>query len=411
MTSAVRLRASAMRDEVHSSPSGVERLRTSPLRSIGTGSSATSKLLLIFVGTRPECIKVAPVVKALDGHPDISLLLVNSGQHQLAVRACLAELELKADIELDALPALSNLAASHQHLRMELAAVARRYKPDMVLLQGDTLTAFSAACAARDTGHPIAHLEAGLRTDAMLEPFPEEWFRRRIARIAQIHFAPSRSAVENLLAEGVDDCAVHHVGNTGIDSLRQVLDKSEHPHRHRQRVRSTVLVTLHRRANYDRNAAIVCDALIGLANARQDLRILFPVHPNPRISATIRRRLESHPSIDLVEPMRYRQFIDCAQRAALIISDSGGIQEEAPHLGTPLLVPRCNTERPESIATGFVRLVPIDRDTIVRAALEALALPRRPPLPMDADAPFGAGDAAQRVVGVLEMALLSQAYA
>jgi UDP-N-acetylglucosamine 2-epimerase (non-hydrolysing) len=260
-------------------------------------------------------------------------------------------------------------------------------------------------------GYPIAHLEAGLRSDAVLEPFPEEWFRRRITRLAQIHFAPSRSAVENLLAEGIDDRAVHHVGNTGIDSLRQVLEKSEHGYRRRHRVRGIVLVTLHRRANYDRNAAIVCDALIGLASMRQDLRILFPLHPNPRVSATVRRRLESHRSIDLVEPMRYQQFIDCAERAALIISDSGGIQEEAPHLGTPLLVPRCNTERPESIETGFVRLVPIDRNMIVRAALDALMSPRRPALPIDDHAPFGAGNAAPRVVSILETTLMSQAYA
>src|SRR5450631_3508336 len=383
MTSAVRLRASVMTDETHSSLSSVERLRTLSLRSIGTGSTGARKVVLMFAGTRPECIKLAPVVRALSGHPELAMLLINSGQHQLAVRACLAELGLKADVELGALPHLPNLAASHQHLRVELAAVARKYDPDLVLVQGDTLTAYSAARAARDLGYPIAHLEAGLRTDAVLEPFPEEWFRRRIARFAKIHFAPSRSAVENLLAEGIDDRALHHVGNTGIDSLRQVLDKSGHGHRQRQRVRSTVLVTLHRRANYDRNAVIVCDALIGLASARQDLRILFPVHPNPRVSATIRRRLEAHPSIDLVEPMRYQHFIECAERAALIISDSGGIQEEAPHLGTPLLVPRCNTERPESIETGFVQLIPIDRDRIVRAALDALVSPRRPALPID----------------------------
>jgi UDP-N-acetylglucosamine 2-epimerase (non-hydrolysing) len=254
---------------------------------------------------------------------------------------------------------LPNLAASHQH---RVWNSRQRDSTGAGIVRGDTLTAYSAARAARDMGYPIAHLEAGLRTDAMLEPFPEEWFRRRIARFAQIHFAPSRSAVENLLTEGIDDRAVHHVGNTGIDSLRQVLEKSEHGHRRRRRVRSTVLVTLHRRANYDRNAAIVCDALIGLASARQDLRILFPVHPNPRVSATVRRRLESHPSIDLVEPMRYQQFVDCAERAALIISDSGGIQEEAPHLGTPAGSVQYGTS--ESIVTGFVRLVPIDRDTI-----------------------------------------------
>jgi UDP-N-acetylglucosamine 2-epimerase (non-hydrolysing) len=411
MTSAVRLRASAMRDEMYSSPSSSERLRTLPFGAIGTGSTAAPNLVLIFAGTRPECIKLAPVVRALGGHPELSMLLVNSGQHRSAVRACLAEFGLKADVELDALPALPNIAASHQHLRVELAAVVRRFDPDLVLVQGDTLTAYSAACAARDMSYRLAHLEAGLRTDAMLEPFPEEWFRRRIAKFAQIHFAPSRSAVENLLAEGVDDCAVHHVGNTGIDSLQQVLDNSEHRLRRRQRVRNTVLVTLHRRANYDRNAAIVCDALIELASVRKHLRILFPVHPNPRVSATVRGRLESHPSIDLVEPMRYQQFIDCAERAALIISDSGGIQEEAPHLGTPLLVPRRNTERPESIVTGFVQLIPIDRDTIVRAALDVLASPRRLALPIDERAPFGAGNAASRVVSVLETTLLSQAYA
>ena len=278
-------------------------------------------------------------------------------------------------------------------------------------MQGDTLTAYSAACAARDTNCRLAHLEAGLRTDAMLEPFPEEWFRRRIAHLAQIHFAPSKSAVENLIAEGIDDRAVHHVGNTGIDSLRQVLNSPEHRRGRRQRPRSAVLVTLHRRANYDRNAVVVCDALIGLASARQDLRILFPVHPNPRVSATVRRCLESHPSIDLVEPMRYPQFIACAERAALIISDSGGIQEEAPHLGTPLLVPRRNTERPESIATGFVQLIPIDRDAIVRAALDMLMSPRHPPMPIDERAPFGGGNAAPRIVRVLETTLQTQVYA
>ncbi len=400
-----------MLDESHRSSPGVELSRRLPISSFNTGSSAARNVVLIFVGTRPECIKLAPVVHALIGHPDLSVLLVNSGQHQQAVRACLAEFGLAADIELDALPTMPHLAASHQHMRMELAAVARRYKPNLVLVQGDTLTAYSAARAAHDAGCPLAHLEAGLRTDAVLEPFPEEWFRRRIARFAQMHFAPSRSAVANLLAEGIDDRRVHHVGNTGIDSLRLALDKSGYGQRRRQRVRNTVLVTLHRRANYDRNAAIVCDALIDLATARQDLRILFPVHPNPHVSAIVRRRLESHPSIDLVEPMRYQQFIECAERAALIISDSGGIQEEAPHLGTPLLVPRSNTERPESIATGFVQLVPIERDTIVRAALGALVSPRRLALPIDEHAPYGAGNAAQSVVNVLEATLQAQAYA
>jgi UDP-N-acetylglucosamine 2-epimerase (non-hydrolysing) len=172
-----------------------------------------------------------------------------------------------------------------------------------------------------------------------------------------------------------------------------------------------LLVTLHRRGNCDGNESIVCDALADIATTRRGLRVLFPVHPNPRVSATIRRRLGSHPAFDLVEPMPYPQFVESAACAALIVSDSGGIQEEAPHLGTPLLVPRSNTERPECLATGFVQLVPVHRDAIVAHALRALDTPRRPALPIDDDAPFGGGDASARILRVLEKTLLERATA
>jgi UDP-N-acetylglucosamine 2-epimerase (non-hydrolysing) len=177
------------------------------------------------------------------------------------------------------------------------------------------------------------------------------------------------------------------------------------------RGRATVLVTLHRRENHNRNAGIVCDALIALNTARPDLRMLFPVHPNPRVSATIRRRLGPHPAFDLVAPMSYRDFVSHAAEAALIISDSGGIQEEAPHLGTHLLVPRANTERPESIGTGWVQLVRADRSAILEAALEKLAAPRMRPIPIDERAPFGDGNAADRIVHILEQTLLQRTYA
>ena len=390
------------------------RLRVDPLRlrvinAMQAHAAPVRKMVLVVAGTRPECIKLAPILRALAHHPDMSTLLVNSGQHLHAVRDALAEFDLHADIELAALPTSSNLAAAHQYLRVELRAVMRRFGPDLVMVQGDTLTAYSGARAARDAACFIAHVEAGLRTDALLEPFPEEWFRRQIARYADIHFAPSRIAAENLFAEGYDSRKVHNVGNTAIDSLRRRLDETRHVARRSRRTRNTVLVTLHRRANYDRNAASVCAALIDLVAARPGLRVLFPVHPNPRISATIRRHLGTHPAFDLVEPMRYGNFIDSAARAALIISDSGGIQEEAPHLGTPLLVPRSNTERPESLATGFVQLVAVERAALVRAALAALDAPRRAPLPIDSESPYGAGDAAIRIRGVLETLLVARA--
>ena len=411
MPSAGRLLACLQRDEARTSPALGDRFRSLPATTVHARGGSERKIVLIVAGTRPECIKLAPVVRALADHPDLSTLLVNSGQHAQAVRETLAEFGLGSDVELAPLPRLPHLSASHQHLRVELREVMQRYKPDTVIVQGDTLTAYSGARAAYDTGYTLAHVEAGLRTDAMLDPFPEEWFRRRIAHFAQIHFAPCRSAMENLVAEGVDERTVHHVGNTGIDSLREFLDDPEYKQHRAHRASATVLVTLHRRANYDRNASIVCDALIDLAAARPELRMLFPVHPNPRVSATIRRRLDAHPAFDLVEPLPYRDFVEHALHAALIISDSGGIQEEAPHLGTPLLVPRCNTERPECLATGFVRLVPVDRTAIVRAAMDELQASRLPALPIDDDAPFGSGRAASMIVSALETMLLERAYA
>jgi UDP-N-acetylglucosamine 2-epimerase (non-hydrolysing) len=374
-------------------------------------ADASDSLVLVIAGTRPEAIKVAPVIRALRAHRRLQALVVNSGQHRAAVDAAFAEFGIRSDVDLPVLPALPNLARSCMHLRAEIAAVAARHRPRCVAVQGDTLTAYAAARAARESGFAVAHVEAGLRTESASDPFPEEWFRRRIARVADIHFAPTRAAAAHLRAEGVPAAAIHCTGNTGIDSLRWMLDRLGRRSDRASAPRDRVLITLHRRENHDRNADVVCRALTRLAAARPDLRMLFPVHPNPRVSGPIRRRLGSHPSFDLVAPMPYREFIDAAARAALIVSDSGGIQEEAPHLGTPLLVPRCNTERPEGIATGFVRLVAIDEEAIVAAALDALVAPRRPALPIDETAPFGAGDAASRIVGVLDAVLAERAFA
>src|SRR5256885_7945383 len=370
----------------------------------------SAPVVLIIAGTRPECIKLAPLVRRLAGHDRLRLVLVNSGQHFLAVRRTFAEFDIRCDIELGELPQFEWLGASHDHLRVELRAVLDRIKPALLIVQGDTLTSYSGARAAHDTSTILAHVEAGLRTDTISDPFPEEWFRRRIARYASIHFSPSASATRNLLAEEVDARSIHQVGNTGIDSLRTLLAEMP-PAPRAARARDTVLVTLHRRENHDRNAGIVCDALIALTLARPDLHVLFPIHPNPRVSATVRRRLEMQPAFDLVAPMSYRDFVFKAADAALIISDSGGVQEEAPHLGTHLLVPRSNTERPEVIETGWVQLVRADRDAILEAALEKLAAPPMRPVPIDELAPFGDGNAADKIVDVVEQTLLQHAHA
>ena len=374
------------------------------------GGTSTSTVLVI-AGTRPESIKLAPVVWALDADRALGAVVVNSGQHPTAVRTAFDEFGVRHDVELDALPALPNLLASFEHLRTELRAVIARHRPRCVLVQGDTLTSYAGAAAGRDSDCLVAHVEAGLRTSSATEPFPEEWFRRRIACLTDIHFAPTRAAVSHLRAEGVSAHAIYQTGNTGIDSLRWAIDRIEPQQSNDNVRRDRILVTLHRRENHDRNADVVCRALLRLSSLRPELNIVFPVHPNPRVAEPIRRRLGGHPAFDLVAPMAYRDFIATAMRSALIISDSGGIQEEAPHLGTPLLVPRCNTERPEAIATGFVRLVAVDERGIVNAAQAALSAERKQPVPIDRDAPFGAGDAAQRIVRALRTTMLERAIA
>ena len=367
-------------------------------RGRGEWNGGRAPQLFVVAGTRPEAIKLAPVVRALDERRDVATLVVNSGQHLAAVRATFAEFGLRCDVELAELPALPNLAAACDHLQVELCAVLARFRPDLVLVQGDTLTTYAAARAAAGGGLRVAHIEAGLRTDSVANPFPEEWFRRQIAGLASVHFAPSPLAAKNLRDEGVAREAIHVVGNTGIDSLRELVATMGSGVTAASPPRRGVLVTLHRRENYDANADAVCRALGGIALARPEHRIVFPVHPNPRVARRIRRRLEGHPGIDLVAPMPYRDFIRAAASAALIVSDSGGIQEEAPHLGTPLIVPRRNTERPEALLTGFVRLVSTDERTIVDTALAVLGEPRREALPFDERAPYGAGRSAPLIV-------------
>ena len=367
--------------------------------------------LLIVAGTRPECIKLAPVVRELARRHTFAGIVVNSGQHVEAVRRTFAEFGIACDGELPALGAHPNLTAASRHLVHSLTGAIRHHRPSLVVVQGDTLTAYAGARAGVAAEVPVVHVEAGVRAPSVSDPFPEEWFRRRIARHADRHFAPCASAHDNLLAEGAPAGRVHAVGNTGIDSLRTLLAHGEVPRSPAPHARTQVLVTLHRRENWDGKADVICDALIALAAHRPDLALLVPVHPNPRIAPRLRTRLAPHPQFTLVAPMAYRDFIAAVARAALVISDSGGIQEEAPHLGVPLLVPRASTERPEGIATGFVRLVAVDREAIVAEALALLARPPVAPLPFDRHAPYGDGSAAARIVDILESALAESAAA
>ncbi len=360
-----------------------------------------------MAGTRPECIKLAPVVALLGRHAYFRCVVVNSGQHYNAVAGTFDQFGIVCDRSLPSAKPCRSLLEAVQNLRRRLRSLLATEHPDLVLVLGDTSTAYAGARAAVDTVINVAHIEAGLRTDSGVDPFPEEWFRRAIAPLSAWHFAPTLRAAENLLNEGYDPTTIYCVGNTGIDCLKEVLGEMRlNPGRSIKVEKGLVLLTLHRRENWDEPCDLICDAVLRLTQEHSSIRVICPVHPNPRIARVLRKRLAVSPALHLVEPMNYREFIACALRAELIISDSGGIQEEAPYLGVPLLVPRRNTERPESIASGFARLVTIDRGAIVSQALELLAAPRGAPIAFDENAPFGAGNAAERIVAVLEERLL-----
>jgi UDP-N-acetylglucosamine 2-epimerase (non-hydrolysing) len=363
---------------------------------------------MVIAGTRPESIKLAPVIRELRGRA-MPALIVNSGQHAEAVCRTFAEFRIRCDRDLPPLPAMPNLSAASRHLTHRISALIADCRPTSVLVQGDTLTAYAGARAAAAANCCVVHVEAGLRAPTIAEPFPEEWFRRRIARYAHQHFVPCASAHANLLTEGTSPDRIHAVGNTGIDTLRALLAQELPQGMADRKTRNRILVTLHRRENWGANADVVCDALLAIVAQDRGVEILIPVHPNPRIANRLHRRLGGQRQIALVAPMGYRAFIAAAATAALIISDSGGIQEEAPYLGVPLLVPRGCTERPEGLATGFVRLVAVDRGAIVREALALMAQRRAPAVAFDATAPFGDGRAAGRIVDVLETAMIATA--
>jgi len=361
--------------------------------------------VLLVAGTRPECLKLASLVRALHKRDDITALLLNSGQHDDMVRRTFAHLGLLCDLSPGQLTPMS-LSHAVRALRERIRGVAREHGVAMLVAQGDTSTAYATALAARDLELPLAHVEAGLRTDHPWRPFPEELFRRRIAPIAHVQLAPTALAECNLLHEGIAPARIHRVGNTAIDILRDQLERDRHPalaflpdaFAH---AADLITLTLHRRENYGRGLDVACAAVLELLAARPALRLVCPVHPNPTVGSRIRRHLAGHPRIALVDPLDYRDFIAVLQRSRLAITDSGGIQEEAPYLGLPVLVVRENTERPESVALGCAHLVPLRRESIVAEAQRMLDAPPLPPLPFTPDAAYGDGRSGERIATLL----------
>ncbi len=364
--------------------------------------------VLVVAGTRPECLKLASVMHALRAEPTVVPRLLNSGQHHAMVERTFAHLGIACDLAPGQLVA-GSLSHGVGGLRARIRDIARADAANLLVAQGDTSTAYATALAARDLGLPLAHVEAGLRTAHPYRPFPEEMFRRRIAPLAALHFAPTATAEQHLLDEGIAPGDIERTGNTAIDLLRRTLDEPAPTLPFLPEAGALVTLTLHRRENYGRGLDTACAAVLDLLRAEPDLGLVCPVHPNPSVGARIRRHLSGHPRIALVEPLDYRVFIALLGRSRLIVTDSGGIQEEAPHLGVPVLVVRENTERPESVALGCATLVPLQRERIFAEAHRLLQAPRPPRRPFDSSAPYGDGHSGERIARRIATFLLPQA--
>ena len=368
---------------------------------------APVKVAVIF-GTRPEAIKLAPLIKRLQASPErFQAITIATAQHRQMLDQVLSLFAITTDHDLDIIRPRQSLAQFSAAAITGLDSVLRAVKPDLVMVQGDTSTTFTGALAAFYHKIPVAHVEAGLRTRHKFYPYPEEINRQLTSILADAHFAPTADARDNLLSEGIPPDKIWVTGNTVIDALDDLLAWNrpfDHPvlaRIQRDQLR-LILVTSHRRENQGIPQERICAALLELLAQFPDVLVAFPVHLNPSVRDTILPRLKDHDRIVLLEPLDYLATIHLMKAAYLILTDSGGIQEEAPALGKPVLVLRDVSERPEGIRGGTVRLVGTHTDRIVQSASELLLNAEAYRTMAEAINPYGDGRACVRILEVLE---------
>jgi len=372
------------------------------------------KTIAVVVGTRPEAIKMAPVAHALRKHPDLRCLLVSSGQHMEMLRAALDAFDLVPDHDLAVMRPAQTLASLTAALTTAIDGLFREVKPDMCLVQGDTTTCLVAGLCSFYLQIPLGHVEAGLRSGSLQAPFPEEANRVLVTRLTDLHFPPTPASRENLLREGVPADRIVMTGNTVIDALlmqtaRQ--DKSGQAQVIRDRLaadlgqgwwkRPYVLITGHRRENFGQGFDEICGAIHDLAVTFPDHDFIYPVHLNPNVQKPVRAILGDAKNVKLIAPQSYSEFVRLMQDCKLVLTDSGGVQEEAPSLGKPVLVMRDVTERPEALTAGTSRLVGPHRQSIVAGVTELIRDQAAYAAMAHAQNPFGDGRAAERIVDAI----------
>lgn len=372
------------------------------------------KILSVF-GTRPEAIKMAPLVKELSADPYFDARVCVTAQHRHLLDQVLNIFGINPDIDLNLMrqdQAPEEIIGDILHA---LKNVFSNWRPDMVLVHGDTSTTLATALAAFHARIPIGHVEAGLRTGNKHAPWPEEINRRLTGILADVHFAPTLRAQENLLREGVLPSCIHVTGNTGIDALLYMV-KCLHENstlRNQQEARfsfldekkALILITGHRRENFRTGLASVCRAIVRMAR-RSDVQVIYPVHPNPQVQKVVQQLLD-HPNIFLLDPLDYPSFVYLLERSSIILTDSGGVQEEAPALGKPVFVLREQTERPEAVEAGAVHLIGTNEDNITEALTAQLSGLASGDSVMQPIFPYGDGSAARQIAHILKMEQIS----
>jgi len=366
----------------------------------------TIKVLFIF-GTRPEAIKLCPVIRHLKSRPDrFRVRVCVTAQHRELLDRVMTVFRVVPDHDLDLMLPAQTLFQSTSRIIAGLEAVLNGESPDLVLVQGDTTTTFCGALASFYRKIPVGHVEAGLRTGDMFQPFPEEMNRVLTTKLATLHFAATGWAAENLRAEGVAGDRIGVTGNTGIDAVLHVVRQLEKGALRGgdwpwlDKTKKLILVTAHRRENFGEGIDRICTALRRLAG-RDDVQIVYPVHPNPNVLGPVKHHLGGLKKVVLIEPQDYVPFVDLMRRAHILLTDSGGVQEEGPSLGKPILVLRARTERPEAVQAGTVRLVGTDERAIVEQASALLDDPEMYERMAHVHNPYGDGAASPRIAGLI----------
>ena len=366
------------------------------------------KKILCVVGTRPEAIKMSPVIMELNRSDWAEVRVLATAQHRDLLDQVLGLFRIVPDIDLNIMRQNQDLSELTARLLQEMKGVLDSEKPHAVIAQGDTTTVMTAALSSYYARIPFGHVEAGLRTGDLFNPFPEEMNRVVAGRLARWHFAPTQSARQNLLAEGLPAPAIFVTGNTVIDALLQVSSLEVATDIEFDDSKKLILVTSHRRENFGDPFEEICRAIRHLADTNPGVEFLYPMHPNPNVRSVANRELSNHQRIRLCEPLDYAPFVAVMKKAYLMLTDSGGVQEEAPALGKPVLVMRHETERPEAEEAGVVKLVGPVFESIVREVQRLLD---------DEDAyhsmargvsPYGDGKAAGRIANILRRELTEE---